>query len=67
MSRCVNAVTLLGNCGKDPDIRFTASGKPVAKLSLAINENYKDNQGKLAGAHPLDQCRGLETAGRGRG
>jgi single-strand DNA-binding protein len=45
MSRCVNTVTLLGNCGKDPDIRYTPSGKPVAKLSLAINENYKDNQG----------------------
>lgn len=45
MSRCVNTVTLLGNCGLDPDIRYTASGKPVAKLSLAINENYKDNQG----------------------
>jgi single-strand DNA-binding protein len=45
MSRCVNTVTLLGNCGQDPDIRYTASGKPVAKLSLAINENYKDNQG----------------------
>jgi single-strand DNA-binding protein len=45
MSRCVNTVILLGNCGQDPDIRYTASGKPVAKLSLAINENYKDNQG----------------------
>ena len=45
MSRCVNTVILLGNCGKDPEIRYTASGKAVAKLSLAINENYKDNQG----------------------
>jgi len=45
MSRCVNTVILLGNCGKDPEIRYTASGKPVAKVSLAINENYKDNQG----------------------
>jgi single-strand DNA-binding protein len=45
VSRCVNTVILLGNCGQDPDIRYTASGKPVAKLSLAINENYKDNQG----------------------
>lgn len=45
MSRCVNTVILLGNCGKDPEIKYTASGKPVAKLSLAINENYKDDQG----------------------
>ncbi|PYY10550.1 MAG: hypothetical protein DMG69_06320 [Acidobacteria bacterium] len=33
MSRCVNTVILLGNCGKDPEIKYTASGKPVAKLS----------------------------------
>ncbi|PYY03975.1 MAG: single-stranded DNA-binding protein [Acidobacteria bacterium] len=45
MSRCVNTVILLGNCGRDPEIKKTASGKPVAKLSLAINENYKDYQG----------------------
>jgi single-strand DNA-binding protein len=44
MSRCVNTVLLLGNCGKDPEIKYTASGKPVAKLSLAINENYKGSQ-----------------------
>ena len=46
MSRCVNTVILLGNCGKDPEIRYTASGKPVAKLSLAINENFKDGKGE---------------------
>ncbi|HYL15536.1 MAG TPA: single-stranded DNA-binding protein [Terriglobales bacterium] len=45
MSRRVNTVLLLGNCGKDPEIKYTASGKPVAKLSLAINENYKGSQG----------------------
>jgi single-strand DNA-binding protein len=46
MSRCVNTVILLGNCGKDPEIRYTASGKPVAKLSLAINESFKDGKGE---------------------
>lgn len=46
MSRCVNTVILLGNCGRDPEVRYTASGKPVAKLSLAINEGFKDAKGE---------------------
>jgi single-strand DNA-binding protein len=46
MSRCVNSVILLGNCGKDPEIRYTASGKAVAKLSLAVNQSFKDNRGE---------------------
>ena len=46
MNRCVNTVILLGNCGKDPEIRYTASGKPVAKLSVGINESYKDGHGE---------------------
>ena len=46
MSRCVNTVILLGNCGKDPEVRYTASGKPVAKLSLAINESFKNAKGE---------------------
>jgi single-strand DNA-binding protein len=45
MSRCVNSVILLGNCGKAPEIRYTASGKVLAKLSLAVNESFKDSQG----------------------
>lgn len=46
MSRSVNTVILLGNCGKDPEVRYTASGKPVANLSLAINESFKDPKGE---------------------
>jgi single-strand DNA-binding protein len=46
MSRCVNSVILLGNCGKAPEIRYTASGKVLAKLSLAVNESFKDSQGE---------------------
>jgi single-strand DNA-binding protein len=46
MSRCVNTVILLGNCGKDPEIRYTASGKAVAKLSVAVNESFKDSRGE---------------------
>jgi single-strand DNA-binding protein len=46
MSRCVNTVILLGNCGKDPEVRYTASGRAVAKLSLAVNESFKDSRGE---------------------
>jgi len=42
MARSVNKVILIGNLGKDPEVKFTPSGVPVAKFSLATNENYKD-------------------------
>lgn len=45
MAKSVNKVTLLGNVGKDPDIRSTASGVPVASFSIATNERFKDKQG----------------------
>lgn len=42
MPKSVNKVILVGNLGKDPEIRYTASGKPIAKFSLATNERFKD-------------------------
>lgn len=45
MSRSVNAVHLLGNVGKDSEVRFTPSGSIVANFSLATNERRKDAQG----------------------
>jgi single-strand DNA-binding protein len=45
MARSVNKVTLLGNVGKDPEIRSTASGTIVANLTLATSDNQKDAQG----------------------
>lgn len=42
MAKSVNKVILIGNLGKDPEVKFTPSGVPVAKFSLATNENYKD-------------------------
>lgn len=38
----VNKVILLGNLGKDPEIRYLEGGIAVAKFSLATTENYKD-------------------------
>ena len=41
----VNRVTLLGNLGADPEIRYTAGGTAVATLRLATTEQYKDKDG----------------------
>ena len=44
MARSVNKVTLLGNLGKDPEIRTTQQGKRIANLTLATSEVWKDKQ-----------------------
>ena len=46
MSKSVNKVFLIGNLGKDPEVKYTASGVPVAKITVATNERYKDNSGE---------------------
>ncbi|WP_330926645.1 single-stranded DNA-binding protein [Candidatus Sororendozoicomonas aggregata] len=48
MARSVNKVTLIGNLGNDPDVRFTPNGSAVANLSVATGESWKDrNTGQL--------------------
>lgn len=42
----VNKVILLGNLGQDPEIRTLESGVKVATVSIATNENYKDQAGE---------------------
>lgn len=46
MAKSVNKVILIGNLGKDPEIKYTPSGTPVAKFTLATNERYKDKSGE---------------------
>ena len=41
----VNKVILIGRLGKDPEVKFTASGNPVCTFSLATNEKWKDHAG----------------------
>ena len=41
----VNKVILVGNLGRDPEIRSTTSGMPVANLSLATNRRWTDKEG----------------------
>ena len=48
MAKGVNKVFLLGNVGKDPEIRSTAGGMTVASFSLATAERAKDAQGNWA-------------------
>jgi single-strand DNA-binding protein len=46
MARSLNKVMLIGNVGSEPEIRTTASGKRVAKLSLATNRSFTDRSGQ---------------------
>jgi len=45
MAKSVNKVILLGNVGKDPEIRSTPGGTLVANLTLATSDRQKDAQG----------------------
>ncbi|MEX1139117.1 MAG: single-stranded DNA-binding protein [Bacteroidota bacterium] len=47
MARSVNKVILVGNLGKDPELRYTSSGVAVATFSIATNESWKDPEGNL--------------------
>ena len=40
----VNKVIILGNLGKDPDVRFLPNGGAVANLTIATSESWKDKQ-----------------------
>jgi len=42
----INTVTIVGNLGQDPEIRYTASGVPVASFTVAVNEAYKGKDGQ---------------------
>jgi len=44
--KSVNKVILIGNLGKDPELKHTPQGTPVAKLSLATNERFKGKDGQ---------------------
>ena len=44
MARGVNKVILVGNLGKDPEIRYMPNGNAVANLTLATTESWKDKQ-----------------------
>ncbi len=43
--KSVNKVILIGNLGKDPEVKYTPQGTPVAKITLATNERFKGKDG----------------------
>ena len=42
MARGVNKVILIGNLGKDPEVRYMPNGNAVANITLATSESWKD-------------------------
>ena len=42
----LNKVTLIGNLGQDPELRYMPDGTPVASLSIATTEKFKDKNGE---------------------
>ncbi len=47
-NRSVNKVILVGNLGRDPEVRYTQSGDPVAQMAVATTDSWKDrNSGEI--------------------
>src|SRR5579862_888060 len=46
MAGSINKVILIGRLGKDPELKYTPSGVPFAKFSLATDESFKDRNGE---------------------
>ncbi len=44
MARGVNKVILVGNLGKDPDMKYTANGAAIANITVATSETWNDKQ-----------------------
>lgn len=44
MARGINKVILVGNLGKDPEIRYSAAGAAIANITIATSDNWKDKQ-----------------------
>jgi single-strand DNA-binding protein len=70
----LNKILLIGHLGKDPEVRYTADGSPVATFSLATSENWTDKNGSrqehtewhniVAWSKLADLCKKYLTKGR---
>ncbi len=70
----LNKILLIGNLGKDPEIRYTPEGTPVATFSLATSEAWTDKSGNrqertewhniVAWTRLADTCKKFLTKGR---
>jgi len=43
----LNRVELIGNLGRDPEMRYTPSGKKVASFSLAVTRRWRNDEGEM--------------------
>ncbi|HZQ08889.1 MAG TPA: single-stranded DNA-binding protein [Anaerolineae bacterium] len=48
MARGLNKVMIIGNLGRDPEMRYTPSGKPVTSFSVAVSRTYMKPEGERA-------------------
>ena len=46
MSRGLNKVMIIGNLGRDPEMRYTPSGRPVTTFSVAVSRSWKSSDGE---------------------
>ena len=46
MSRGLNKVMIIGRLGRDPEMRYTPSGKPVTTFSTAVSRNWNTSEGE---------------------
>jgi single-strand DNA-binding protein len=46
MSKSLNKVMLIGNLGRDPEMRYTPSGRPVTTFTLATTRSWKSSDGE---------------------
>jgi single-strand DNA-binding protein len=42
----VNRVILIGNCGKDPEVRYSGNGEAITNITLATTDTWKDKSGE---------------------
>ena len=42
----VNKAIIIGNLGRDPEVRYTPGGQPVANFTVATNERWTDKSGQ---------------------
>ena len=64
--KSLNRVQLIGNLGKDPEVKYTPQGTPVAKLTIATNERFKDKAGEWQDRTEWHNVVAMAAAGRDR-
>ncbi len=53
----MNRVVLVGRLTKDPELRYTPNGVPVATFTLAVNRTFTNQQGEREADFIMPRCR----------